>query len=124
MQLDVSKFQLDGEWLELRIKSKEGEKTLRIKLKPLSTEDQLDMAEVGGKDIKEFFVNIKDVVLDWDLKTGEEALPCTDENKKKYLPFLITLKLAEDTEKEEGAKSIVGYKIMEFAQNFDNFIKN
>src|SRR4030042_2235499 len=108
MQLDVSKFQLDGEWLELRIKSKEGEKTLRIKLKPLSTEDQLDMAEVGGKDIKECFVNIKDVVLDWDLKTGEEALPCTDENKKKYLPFLITLKLAEDT--ENSPKSIVGYK--------------
>jgi hypothetical protein len=78
--MDVSKFQLQGEWLELEIDSKE-ERSLKLKIIPLSTNEQIDIAEIAGKGIKEFLEKIHDLVIEWDLKEGNQDLECNEERK-------------------------------------------
>ena len=165
--MDISKFQLGGEWLKLNI---EGRKSLKVMVRPLSDKDQLEMAGTAKKeDMTLFLDEIKGLVLGWDLTEGKEPLECNEVNKKKYLPYLINMTLeltkeealaneeikdkrnelnsqiekvkSETTDaellkvligelkkkliglKEEDGKT-VGLSILEFAQNFNNFIKN
>ena len=89
--MDVSKFQIKGEWLELEIKSKKVEGPMKFLVKPLSSDEQMDMAEVGREDRKAFLNKIQDLVLDWDLTKNGEKLECDAESKSVYLPYLIPM---------------------------------
>ena len=139
--MDVTKFQIKGEWLELDVESEKVEGPMKFLIKPLSSDGQLDMAEVGRESHKDFLNKIQDLVIDWDLTNNGEKLECNDENKKLYLPYLIPMNLkAEKAEKEEGKEVMadedldkpkiqkipdsVGLAILGFAQDFGNFIKN
>ncbi len=133
--MDVSKFQLEGEWLELEVESKNVVGPLKFKIKPLSSDEQIDLAEAGEGDIKDFLKQVNGLVLDWDLEDGKEKLICNDENKKKYLPYLIGMKIKKEENEEEftiedesgkEVKAIksVGITIITFAQDFGNFVKN
>ena len=135
--MDVSSFQLEGEWLELEVESEKGERSLRFKIKPLSAKDQLDLGDIARKDVKDLLSYVSGIVIDWDLTEGGKKLPCTDKAKEKYLPYLIGMtikKKEEEKRREEGEvstdkgpgeiRSFVGLEILSFAQNFDNFIKN
>lgn len=133
--MDVSKFQMEGEWLDLEVKSEKKDKSLRLRIKPLSAKDQSDLADAASKDVREFFSSISKVIIDWDLTQNGEKLPCNDEEKEKYLPFLIGMEIKEpekkdeeldEDEEEEKEKfpNLIGFEILKFAQNFDNFIKN
>jgi len=84
--MDVSKFQIKGEWLELEVESKKLIGPLKFMVKPLTSDDQLDMAEISREDKKGFLNKILDLVLDWDLTKNGEPLLCDDENKKAYMP--------------------------------------
>ncbi|MCK5127902.1 MAG: hypothetical protein KAR42_16715 [candidate division Zixibacteria bacterium] len=141
--MDVSKFQIKGEWLELEVKSKKVIGPLKFLVKPLSSDDQLDMADIGRDDKKQFLNTILDLVLDWNLTQNGQKLPCDAENKELYLKYLIPMNLKEkEEEKEKETKEImadedldkpkpariipdtVGLSILGFAQDFSNFIKN
>ena len=146
--MDVSKFQINGEWLELEVESKKVIGPLKFLVKPLSSDDQLDMAEISREDKKGFLNKILDLVLGWNLTKNGEPLLCDDESKKAYMPYLIPMNLKEEKEKkkkEEEPKEIladedldkkpeakrarfiqdtVGLRILGFAQDFTNFIKN
>jgi len=144
--MDVSKFQIKGEWLELEVESKKVIGPLKFLVKPQTSNDQLDMAEIGRDDKKGFLTKILDLILDWDLTKNGEPLLCDDENKKAYMPYLIPMNLKkEEKKKEEEPKEIladedldekpepkrarfiqdtVGLRILGFAQDFSNFIKN
>lgn len=144
--MDVSKFQIKGEWLELEVESKKLIGPLKFMVKPLTSDDQLDMAEISREDKKGFLNKILDLVLDWDLTKNGEPLLCDDENKKAYMPYLIPMNLKKEKEKKkEEPKEIladedldikpepkrarfvqdtVGLRILGFAQDFTNFIKN
>lgn len=143
MELDVSKFQLGGEWLKLKLESKgEDKKTVSLKIKPMSDKESIEIAQLAEKkEMQEFVAKIKDYVLDWDVKSGGKKLECDDKNKKEYLPFICVMILDGEEErvekemaenkkkaKEDGVepkkvfKKGVGMSILEFAQNFDNFI--
>jgi len=136
--MDVSKFQMKGEWLELEVESKKLVGPLKFLVKPLSSDEQLDMAEIGRESSKKFLTKVQDLVMDWDLTKNGEKLECNEENKESFLPYLIpmSLKKEEEEEKEVTAdedldkpkvKKIpgtVGLAILGFAQDFANFIKN
>lgn len=136
--MDVTKFQIKGEWLEIEVESEKVEGPLKFLIKPLSSDAQMDMAEVGRESRKEFLTKIQDLVIDWDMTKNGEKLECSAENKKIYLPYLIpmNLKVKKEEEKEIMAdedldkpktKKIpdsVGLAILGFAQDFGNFIKN
>lgn len=126
--MDISKFQLGGEWLTLNI---EGGKSLKVMVKPLSDKEQFDLASVAKKeDLNLMLDKVKTLILDWDLTEGKESLKCNKLNKEKYLPYLINMSLAKeekDGKEEDDEKKIpgtIGVSILEFAQNFNNFIKN
>jgi len=146
--MDVSKFQINGEWLELEVESKKVIGPLKFLVKPLSSDDQLDMAEISREDKKGFLNKILDLVLGWNLTKNGEPLLCDDESKKAYMPYLIPMNLKEEKKEEkekEKPKEIladedldkkpeakrarfiqdtVGLRILGFAQDFTNFIKN
>ncbi|MCK4759029.1 MAG: hypothetical protein KAT69_03225 [Candidatus Aminicenantes bacterium] len=137
--MDVSKFQIKGEWLELEVKSKKLIGSLKFLVKPLSSSEQLDMADIGRESRTEFLDKIQDLVIDWNLTKNEQKLECNDENKKSFLPYLIPMTLKEEEKEEEKEitadedldkpkpKKIpgtVGLAILGFAQDFTNFIKN
>lgn len=143
--MDVSKFQINGEWLELEVESKKVVGPLKFLIKPLSSDDQLDMADIGRDDQKKFLNTVIDLVLDWDLTRNGEKLPCEGEDKELYLKYLIPMNLKEekkeekeddkpkeimadeDLDKKPKPKKIpgtIGLAILGFAQDFGNFIKN
>jgi len=128
MAIDIAGFQLGGEWLEMNI---EGGLSLKVLVKPLSDKEQIQMSRSAKKeDMAPFLDEVKALVLDWDLMEGKNSLKCNDGNKKKYLPYLINMKVEqgaaeqEDEENEEEDSVTVGVSILKFAQTFSNFIKN
>ncbi len=135
--MDIAHFQLGGEWLDLKIKSEKGERSLRVKIKPFSDLDKYNIRQhlIDGK-VEEFSSRIMDIILDWDLTDGGKPLKCNSENKGKYLPYLVGMNLDdsgdeelegdledEGTERRKVPKN-VGLAILNFATDFNNFIKN
>ena len=142
--MDVSKFQVEGEWLELKINSDRVPDPVRFKVKPLSAIEQIEYGDVARESREKYFDKLYDLILDWDLTKNGSKLECTPENRSLYMKFLLPLELEE--EKKEGEpkeiladedkdkadeeepgkklKSSVGLAIFEFASDFTNFIKN
>ncbi len=114
--MDVSKFQLEGEWLELEVESKNVDGPLRFKIKPLSSDEQIDLAEAGEGNIKDFLKQVNELVLDWDLEDGKEKLICDDENKEKYLPYLIGMKIKPEEDETPVEHSIYRRRIEDFLE--------
>ena len=87
-------------WLEMKFKGLD--KPLRIKIGASSFVDidrRLNEAiERGGEDkLDDFF----EMVVDWNLKKGGKKLPCTKENKEKYLKFYF-----EELDKGESIRVV------------------
>jgi hypothetical protein len=123
--MDVSKFGVTGEWLELEVESKQDIGLLKFRVKPLSSTEQITIAEDSEGDPKKFLKKVEDLVVDWNLEKDGVPLPCTPENKTFYLPYLIGMKIKEEEEAgKEKEEKIVGMTIIEFAQDFGNFTKN
>jgi len=125
--MDVSKFEITGEWLAVEIDSAKDIGELRFKVKPLSSTDQIMIAEQSEGDPKKFLKKVEGLVVDWDLEKDGQPLPCTEENKAFYMPYLIGMKIKKQSDEEEEKKEegkIVGTAIIEFAQDFGNFTKN
>ncbi len=59
-------------------------------------------------------------IVGWNLESGGVAVACTDENKAKYLAYLVRL-MVKDGDKEP---EVAAGPIMRFAANIDNFLKN
>ena len=142
--MDVSKFQVEGEWLEVNIDSEKIPDPVKFKIKPLSSMDQLEYGEAARDDRAKYLLKLYDLVLDWDLTNNGNKLDCTKANKELYMKYLLPLDL-KDPEEEEGPKEIladedkdkkedekpgkkikntVGLAIFNFAKDFTNFIKN
>jgi len=74
---------------------------------------------------------VSDAIHAWDLMEGDVALPCTRENKDKYLPLLFGLKTKQPEVVVEGevipadpVASVLVRVLAEFAGNPENFLKN
>lgn len=118
--MKVEKLFLDGEWLELEAVNKNVGK-LRFKVKPMSASEQFDFASGVTEDPKESLIKIEELIIDWELEENGKKLECNEANKKKYIPYLITV-VIKDEESKLG--NTVGRFILEFAQDFSNFVKN
>lgn len=123
--MEVKNFETTGEWLELEVESKHDIGPLKLRIKPLSSTDQITIAEESGGDPKKFLEKVEDLVVDWGLTKNGDSLPCTTENRAFYLPYLIGMRIKEEAEEGvEKEEKIVGTAIIEFAQDFGNFTKN
>ena len=113
---DVSKLNVDGEWLELDI---EGFGKNRFKIVPASINRLIQIAK---EDLVGLMVL---VVIDWDLTKGKEKIPCDEENKCSYLSALSEAKINNPSHALKGRiYETVGAEIIAFSQNVKNFTKN
>lgn len=60
-----------------------------------------------------------DVVVAWDLTENGQPIPCTEENKRRYFPSILGLRLAGE---EPG--EFLGWALLAFAGEQGNFLKN
>ena len=74
---------------------------------------------------------VSDAIHAWDLTEDDVALPCTQENKDKYLPLLFGLKIKQpeavvdgETVPTDPVASVLVRALAEFAGNPENFLKN
>jgi hypothetical protein len=74
---------------------------------------------------------VSDAIRGWDLMDGGMPLPCTQENKDKYLPLLFGLKTKRPEVVVDGEViptdpvALVLVRVLaEFAGNPENFLKN
>jgi len=113
---DVSKLNIDGEWIELDI---EGLGKNKFKIVPANTNR---LIQIAREDLVGLMVL---VVIDWDLTKKKEEIPCDDENKRKYLSALSEAKINNPEHALKGKVfETVGSEILAFSQNIKNFIKN
>jgi hypothetical protein len=55
-------------------------------------------------------------VLGWDLTKDGQPVPCTDENKRKYLPFILGRKTMDG--------SVIAWELLAFVRDEANFLGN
>jgi len=104
-----------GAWLEL-CPADEKIGSVKLLVKPIPS----DFVVPTETDNKVWIDTIGQFIIDWNLTSDGVAVPCNDENKAKYLGYIIRLLVKTDKEEPEVA---VG-PIMMFASNVDNFLKN
>jgi len=117
--MDVTKLQVDGEWLELETDN-EDFGTLRVKIVPHQYGGLMRM--VLKEDMVELLAQL---VIDWDLESDGKKVELTRENKIKYLSILAGWKIKNPQYALKGAIfENVGSEIIAFAQDIKNFTKN
>lgn len=120
--MDVSKFDFesDGEWVAIEVVSDVVLEPFRFKVQPL-LEASIVMASKSPDVVTRSFI---EAVVDWDFVDGTGPLPCTAENKTKYLTRFATYIV-----KSMNGVALAGTKnmasaVLDFASNPDSFLKN
>lgn len=126
MAIDIADFQLGGEWLDLDIQSEGGDRSLRVKIKPLSDNEKFMIRkELTAEDVNKFSHRIMSLVIGWDLEDDGKPLECNKKNKENVMPYLVGMPLKKEKGKEKDPTMLnVGVAILTFAGDFNNFIKN
>jgi hypothetical protein len=113
--MEVSKIDC-GAWLELcPVDEKIG--PIRLRMVPVPT----DFTFPKDTDNKAWIDVMGMFIVGWNLENGGVAVECTDENKTKYLGYLVRLLVKAEEDKEP---EIAAAPIMRFAASIDNFLKN
>lgn len=129
--MDVSKFDFDGTWVEIAVRSDKVLEPFRFKVQPIGFTES--MAAFSGKVLDTMLKLFISAVVGWDLAADGTALPCDEETKKKYLSRFGTYmvksvngaalsKVVDDKEVWED-KSLAA-AVIEFCGQPDNFLKN
>lgn len=119
--MDLNKYEfVDGEWISIEVKSDRILEPFRFKVQPI-TESMFRGQSKSPEGPLELAMAM---VVDWEFALGEEPLPCTMENKQKYLPRFGSY-LVKSVNGEPAVRDMtLAAAIMEFSGNPDNFLKN
>lgn len=63
-----------------------------------------------------------DAVVGWDLTEDGKPLPCDETNKRRVLPVLLGARLAGES--DNPFELVLGRRLLEFAGDEGNFLKN
>lgn len=86
--MEIKKFLATAEFTT-EIETRNGVEKLVFKVRPLP---QFRVAEYREKSESDRLINLLiDTVVDWNLESDGQKIPCNEENKKKYLPALFDL---------------------------------
>lgn len=65
-----------------------------------------------------------DAVEEWTgITAGGKPLPCTEANRKKVLPHLLGMRVA-DADIHDPFQALLGWRLIFFASQTENFLKN
>lgn len=93
---------------------------LKVRLRPACGLVGLNVAQVDAKPSSVVVEMVLDAIVEWDLTENGAPLPCTEETKRRLVPFLRCL-LAE---KLKGEPSLLALALVAYAGNAENFLKN
>jgi hypothetical protein len=91
---------------------------IRLRLKPVENLAVYDIPQ--GEEVKRSKIAkelLFESVVEWDLTMDGKPIPCTDENKRKYLPLFLGNVV-------KGTQGYLGFAILAFAADLENFLKN
>jgi len=118
--MDVSKYALDGEWIEIEVVSDRMVELFRFKVQPIGSTGFM----AASKSPDEVTTLCVEAVIDWNLTTGEEPLPCNAENKRFYLSRFATYMVKTMNGKPPAQAMNLAGAIVGFAASPDSFLKN
>jgi len=112
--MEISKIDCGAELVLQPVDEKVGE--VRLRMKPVPT----DFVFPPTEDNKAWIAVMAQFVIGWNLTDGGVAVACNDENKAKYLGYLLRLPVKT----ADGGEEIAAGPIMRFAADINNFLKN
>ena len=120
--MDVSKFDFesDGEWISIEVQSNVVLEPFRFKVQPI-LEANMVMASKSPDVVTRSFI---EAVVDWDFVDGTGPVPCTPENKTKYLTRFSTYLVKSVNGVAVKGMQYMAAAALDFAGNPDSFLKN
>ena len=118
--MDISKYAADGEWIEIEVESDRELEPFRFFVQPISVSEAL--AGIGT--IERIVPFCVAAVLDWNFTIGADPLPCTPENKEKYLNRFGLYSVRKINGATPAEKSNLAAAVFNFARRPDSFLKN
>jgi hypothetical protein len=96
---------------------------VKLKVSPIDLGQVKDVVDAGrgGKFSlveKELLI---EAVKEWDISLDGVALPCSEENKRKYLWLLLGLPVKA---KEGETGQVFAHELLAYASDLENFVKN
>jgi len=79
--MDVSKYDLDGVWLTIEVRSERELEPFKFLVQPI-VETGVKAAAKSPDEVTSLCIG---AVVDWDLMNGPDPLPCNEETKRLYL---------------------------------------
>lgn len=116
--MDVTKY-VDGEWLDIAVVSDREMDSFRFKVQPIG-----ELAVMAASKHADGITSLCiDAVVDWNLTSGDDPLPCDEKTKRLYLTRfgMYSVKTVNGVEPVEPS-NIAG-AIVQFASKPDNFLK-
>jgi len=142
MGINKAKFPKPSVWASFELETEFIDPPeIRLKLRPILQKDTVIRllpyvvkgADIDDREVQAAFDStvslIMDKVLDWDLKLDGELIPCNTEMKTWYLEPLLweRVKIEEDETPDKKPKKTnawLWYKVLKFASDLNNFVKN
>jgi hypothetical protein len=118
--MDISKYNLDGEWLEIEVESEREIEPFRFKVQPIGSAAFM----AASKSADEITALCAEAVIDWNLTIGPDPLPCTSGEKEKYLGRFATYLVKTVNGKPPAETVNIAAAILQFASKPDSFLKN
>lgn len=117
--MDVTKY-VDGEWLDIVVVSEREMEPFRFKVQPIG-----ELAVMAASKHADGITSLCiDAVVDWNLTSGPDPLPCDEKNKRLYLTRFSMYEVKTINGKEPQDKANIAGAIVQFASRPDNFLKN
>jgi len=89
--MDVSKYALDGEWIEITVQSDQELEPFKFKVQPM-VEAGATAASKSPDAITTMFI---ESVIGWNFVIGTDPIPCDEANKRRYLARFATYLVAK-----------------------------
>jgi hypothetical protein len=120
---NIKQIQPLSDWLEIELRDTRllDPPVFRVRVKPALGTDMMDC--VAGnltKPSEILFRTAVEAIQEWDLMIDDKPLPCTDEEKKKQATFIEVLLKSYVRDDND----FVASKIVRYAQDIGNFLKN
>jgi hypothetical protein len=109
--MDISKLQPTA-----KVTYQVGLQIVTLEVRYAGADELVDFARSELKTSEKNRAFFYSAITGWDLTDGDKPLPCTIENKEKYLPFIL------GRQTEDG--SVIGWELLAFIRDADNFLKN
>jgi len=119
--MDFSNYD-SGEWLEIPRDVNGKPDPIKLKLVWMSLRETMTFRETdrSEKGLAESLDHISRHIVDWNLESNGQKIPCTKESKDRYVEALIAIKVKNAA----GEDSTVGREMVAFAANPENYTKN